>query len=177
MKKNSKILIFLLTLCFLVSCMPQNKHTDSFYDINDGLTPKRIPLIKPIDMNISFSSDTWDLDLKPSMWRDYPDSQGLYYLYGYVHDVDKFTVINGIIMAYSMFVDTDADAYIQDNFYHWFVLIPEKEITTGFHTEDEFTKYIQSLGADEPEWQTPDNAYKQFKKTGCLEWIPDCDQQ
>jgi hypothetical protein len=110
------------------------------------------------------------------MWIDDPKSQELYYLYSYVYELEKFTVNNGIIMAYSSYVDEEADSYIQDNYYHWFVLIPDQEITKGFHTEDEFTEYIQTLGVDELDWQTPDKVYKQFKKTGCLDWIPDCNQ-
>ena len=79
-------------------------------------------------------------------------------------------------MAYSTYVDTGAPDYIQDNYYHWFVLIPAKEIGEGFHAEDEFREYIQTLGIQNPDWQTPDEAYKKFKETGCLEWIPDCKQ-
>jgi hypothetical protein len=56
------------------------------------------------------------------------------------------------------------------------VIIPEKEIAEGFHTEDEFRQYIQTLGIQNPNWQTPDEAYEQFTQTGCLEWIPDCNQ-
>ena len=76
-------------------------------------------------------------------------------------------------MAYSAYVDKDSDAYIQENYYHWFVVIPEKKISEGFHTEDEFRQYIQTLGIQDPDWQTPDEAYEQFRRTGCLEWIPD----
>ena len=95
--------------------------------------------------------------------------------YGYgIRELEKFAVKNDVIMAYSAYVDSDANIYIQDNYYHWFVLIPDKEIAEGFHTEDKFLQYIQTLGVDDPDWQTPDEAYEKFKKTGCLEWIPDC---
>jgi hypothetical protein len=56
-------------------------------------------------------------------------------------------------------------------------MVPSKNITVGFHTEDEFDQYIQTLGVQNPEWQTPDEAFKKFAETGCLEWIPDCQQQ
>ena len=108
------------------------------------------------------------------MWVDFLDSQGNYYLYGHVHELEKFAVKNGVIMAYSSYVDKEANAYIQDSYYHWFVNVPHKKITKGFHTEEEFLEYIQGLGVDDPDWQTPDEAHKQFRKTGCLEWIPDC---
>ncbi len=176
MIKNANIPIILLILGFLTSCMPHIKHTDPFYYINDGFDPRRIPLIKPLEVNLLPSSRSWDIFLQPSMYIDYPNRQGDYYFYGHIYEVEKIAVINGIIMAYSSYVDEEADSYIQDNYYHWFVLIPDQEITKGFHTEDEFTEYIQTLGVDELDWQTPDKVYKQFKKTGCLDWIPDCNQ-
>ncbi len=175
--KKTNILIILLILGFLTSCRSHKKHADPFYNINDGFDPRRIPLIKPIALNLNPPSYTWDLDLQPCMYVNDPNNHNPYYLYGYVHELGKFAVNDGIIMAYSSYVDNEADAYIKDNYYHWFVLIPNQEITKGFHTEDEFTEYIHTLGAEEPDWQTPDNAYKKFKKTGCLEWIPDCNQK
>jgi hypothetical protein len=134
----------------------------------------RIPLINPIEVNRLNSSSPWDLELQPGMWVDFPQSQGLYYLYGHVHELKKFAVENGVIMAYSTYVDSKAAAYIQDNYYHWFVNVPDKKITKGFHTEDKFQEYIQTLGVQDPDWQLPDKAFEQFRRTGCLEWIPDC---
>jgi hypothetical protein len=83
-------------------------------------------------------------------------------------------VKNGVIMAYSPYVDKQADAYIQNNFYHWFVIVPSKNITGGFHTEAEFDQYIQTLGVQTPDWQTPDQAFDKYEQTGCLDWIPHC---
>jgi hypothetical protein len=77
-------------------------------------------------------------------------------------------------MAYSAHVDKDADVFIQDNYYHWFVMVPGKNTTKGFLTEDEFRQYIQTFGIQDPDWQMPDQAYKQFSQIGCLEWLPDC---
>ena len=74
-----------------------------------------------------------------------PNSQEVY-AYG-IEELEKFAVQNGVIMAYSSYVDKEAVAYIQENYYHWFVIIPEKEIAEGFHTEDEFNQYIQTLGS------------------------------
>jgi len=41
-------------------------------------------------------------------------------------------------MAYSAYVDQQAGAYIRNNYYHWFVMVPSKNIAQGFHTKDEF---------------------------------------
>ena len=53
-------------------------------------------------------------------------------------------------------------------------MVPTKNITKGFHTEDEFRQYIQTLGIQDPDWQTPDAAFAKYAQTGCLDWIPDC---
>ena len=90
-------------------------------------------------------------------------------------ELEKFAVKKDVIMAYSAYVNKEVDAYIQDNYYHWFVIIPDKKIAEGFHMEDEFREYVQTLGIQDIDWQTPEEAYKQFKQTGCLEWFPDCD--
>jgi hypothetical protein len=109
------------------------------------------------------------------MFVSIPNEQGnVFYPYD-IEELEKFAVENGVIMAYSAYIDTEADAYIQDNYYHWFVLIPNQEIAEGFHTEAEFREYIQTLGIQNLNWHTPDEAYEQFSKTGCLEWFPDCD--
>jgi len=97
------------------------------------------------------------------------------YTYYRIEELEIFAVKNGVIMAYSAYVNEDADAYIQDNFFHWFVMVPADETTKGFHTEDEFLEYIQTLGVEDPDWQTPDEAFDMFWETGCLAWIPDCE--
>jgi hypothetical protein len=175
--KKTNFLIILFILGFLTSCSAQKKHADPFYNINDGLDPRRIPLVKPIELNLTPPSYSWDIFLTTGIYVDDPNSKEPYYFYGHVFELEKFAVNNGIIMAYSSYIDEEADSYIQDNYYHWFVLIPGQEITKGFHTEDEFNKYIQSFEIEKPDWQTPDKVYKQFKKTGCLDWIPDCAQK
>jgi len=174
MKKTAFNLVLFLILSFLTGCTTAIQHDDPFYNVNDDFSMNRIPLINPIEANRLNSSAPWDIELHPGMWVNFPKSQGLYYLYGHVHELENFAVKRDVIMAYSSYIDNDADAYIQDNFYHWFVIVPEKEITKGFHTEDEFLGYIQTLGIEDPDWQTPDEAFTKFRKTGCLDWIPDC---
>src|SRR5687767_15778914 len=75
------------------------------------------------------------------MFVSVPNSQEEY-MYG-IQELEKFAVQNGVIMAYSSYVNKEAVAYIQANYYHWFVLIPDEKIAEGFHTEDEFNQYIQ----------------------------------
>lgn len=124
-------------------------------------------------------SSSWNLDLLNSLHVDLPKSQEQevvkVYIYSRVAELEKFAVEGGVIMAYSAHVNKQADAYIRDNYYHWFAMIPSQNVTEGFHTEDEFRQYIRTLGIQDPDWQTPDEAHKKFLDTGgCLDWIPDC---
>ena len=174
MKKTFIYLNILLSLSYLTSCTSRVKHADPFY-YYDSFSTMRIPLIEPIEVNRLNSSYPWEISLLPCMWIEYPNSQGYRYPYSHIHELEKFAVKDDVIMAYSSFIDKEADVSIQENYYHWFVSIPAEDITKGFHTEDEFLEYIQTLGISDPDWQNPDDAFRQFRKTGCLEWIPDCD--
>ena len=174
MKKTAFYLFLLISLSVVMSCRPPVQHTDPFYNYDD-FTMNRIPLINPVEANRPNSDSPWNLELDPAIWIvDYPNNRGFHYPYASVEELEKFAVENGIVMAYSSYVNKDADAYIQDNYYHWFVMVPADEITKGFQTEDAFLEHIQTLGVEDPDWQMPDEAFQQFRKTGCLAWIPDC---
>jgi hypothetical protein len=182
MKETAFFLIILLSLSYVTGCAspasPADsliQHADNFYNLNDNDYPLlHLPLIKPIEAKHFDGSSPWRVLLFDGPSVLVPGRQDNFY-YGYaIEELEKFAVRDGVIMAYSAYVDKAADAYIQDNYYHWFVVIPEKKISEGFHTEDEFRQYIQMLSIQDPEWQTPDDAYKQLRKTGCLEWFPDC---
>ncbi|MEO5886392.1 MAG: hypothetical protein ABIQ77_01910 [Anaerolineales bacterium] len=172
--------MILFSLSCLTSCAPPAQptdppvqHADPFYNINHDDYPLiHLPLIKPIEADREDGRTPWSVFLPYGMFVSVPNSQEEY-MYG-IQELEKFVVQNGVIMAYSSYVNKEAVAYIQENYYHWFVLIPDKKIAEGFHTEDAFNRYIQTLGIQDPDWQTPDKAYEQFEQTGCLEWIPDC---
>ena len=180
MKNTIFYLVLFLSLSYVTSCAPPVQptnppvqHADPFYNFNDDDYPLiHLPLIKPIEAKRQDGRTPWRVFLPYGMFVSIPNNQEEY-AYD-IEELEKFAVSNGVIMAYSAYVDKQADAYIQDNYYHWFVLIPDKEIAEGFHTEDEFREYIQTLGIQDPDWQTPDEAYEQFTQTGCLDWIPDC---
>jgi hypothetical protein len=173
-------LIILLSIIYLTSCTPLVHHADPFYNLNGSDYPRgHIPLINPVQVTHDISASSWNLELLNSLHIDLPKSQEQevveVYIYSRVEELEKFAVKDGIIMAYSGHVNQQADAYIRNNFYHWFVMVPSQNITKGFHTEDEFRQYIQTLDIQDPNWQTPDEAHNQFLDTGgCLEWIPDC---
>ncbi|HEY9153054.1 MAG TPA: hypothetical protein VIN60_09240 [Anaerolineales bacterium] len=175
MKRLTCYLSVVLAAIYLCSCAPPGHYSDPFYNFNDSDFPKVIlPVIDPIDAVSLGPTSPWELGLGNDIWIQIPNSNNAYYAYSGVGELEKFAVKNGVIMAYSSYVDKQAEAYIQNNFYHWFVIIPDKNITKGFQTEEEFDQYIQTLGIQNPDWQTPDEAYKKFAQTGCLDWIPDC---
>ena len=176
MKKTVFCLIFLLSISSVTSCTQRVQHSDPFYNEYDDEF-SRLPLIKPIKAIQNGSFSPWYLGLGNPIWIEIPNSNKVYYVYSIVKELEKISAESGVVMAYSSYVDKQADAYIQDDYYHWFVVVPDKEITKGFHTEDEFREYIQTLGIQNPDWQTPEEAYDKFMQTGCLDWIPDCNQQ
>lgn len=176
MKKTIFYLILLLSISCMTCCTRRMQHSDTFYNLNDN-DFSRLPLIKPFQAIQEGSFSPWYLGLGNPIWIEIPNSNNDNYVYDLVKELEKISVKNGVVMAYSSYVDKQADVYIQDDYYHWFVVIPDKEIAKGFHTEDEFREYIQTLGAQNPDWQTPDQAYDKFAETGCLEWIPDCPQK
>lgn len=173
MKKTIFYLTLFLMSISVMSCTPSARYADPFYNINyDDLPLRHLPLIKPIEAKQRSLSSPWRVFLPYGLWVSVPDSQEEY-AYN-IEELEKFAVNDGVIMAYSAYVDKEANVYIQDNYYHWFVLIPAKEIAEGFHTENEFLQYVQTLDIQDPDWQTPDEAYEHFTQTGCLDWVPDC---
>lgn len=176
MKKTVLFLMLILSISYLVSCTSRIQHADSFYNYtDDGWSARHIPLIEPLEATGLPPKYPWGIFIDYGLWVSIPNEQGLvFYPYG-IEELEKFAVKNDVIMAYSAYVDVEADPFIRDNYYHWFVLIPDQEIAEGFHTEAEFLEYLQTLGIQDPDWQTPDEAYKQYKRTGCLAWFPDCD--
>ena len=175
MKNTVFYLVLFLGLSCLTSCAPPVQHTDPFYNINyDDFPLIHLPLIKPIEADRVRGESPWRVFLPYGMFVSVPTRQDNFFYAYAIEELEKFAVKHGVMMAYSAYVDKDADAYIQENYYHWFVLIPDKKIAEGFHTEDAFNRYIQTLGIQDPDWQTPDKAYERFEQTGCLEWIPAC---
>lgn len=180
MKKKIAILCLavLLSVCCVViglGYFPPNRYADPFYNPNyDDYPLLHLPLIKPIQANREAGDSIWRVTLPNGPRVSVPNSQNnLVYPYAIV-ELEEFAVKDGVLMAYSAYVDKEAAPYIQENYYHWFVLIPDKRIAEGFQTEEEFREYIQTLGIQNPNWQTPNVAFDKFKKTGCLDWIPDC---
>jgi hypothetical protein len=174
MKKIAFYLILFISLSYVTGCASPIQHADPFYNDNgDDFPRNHLPLIKPIEATRERSDAPWNLRLADTIWIQIPNSDADY-PYSRIEELEKFAVKNDVIMAYSSYIDKQADACIQNGYYHWFVSILGKNSAKGFHTEDEFDQYIQTIGIQNPDWQTPDEAFDKFVDTGCLEWIPDC---
>lgn len=183
MKKAILCLWIILITIYLASCQTVVKHSDPFYndDGGDRFPYTQFPLIKPYYVYTMDVGSPWIIELIgingglriELQNMGLPDNAAYVYYYDVV-DVRKISVQDGIIMAYSPYVDDEAPQSIQDNYYQWFVVIPDREITMGFHEEDAFQEYIQTLGIQKPDWQKPFDASRQFSSTGCLDWLPDC---
>ena len=104
---------------------------------------------------------------------NFPDDQ---YAYngGDLLEITKVAVENGVIMVYIPSI-RKVDESAGQKVLHWFVMIPnEKNFEIGFANEAEFLDHIQEFDINQPQWIEPDIAYKEFSKTGCFDWIPDC---
>jgi hypothetical protein len=172
MKKATFYFLVILAAICLSSCNTIVHHADPFYndDGSNAFPYERFPLIKPYFAYRSRSSSPWMLKLH-NLWVNASSTD--WYPYS-VKDLNQLSVKDGVILLYSPYTDEQAPVNIRDNYYHWFVIIINNDITMGFRDENKFQAYIQSLGIQNPNWQTPDEVFKKFEQTGCLDWIPDC---
>ncbi len=129
MKKIVLCLVILLSISCTVTFprFPSSRqHADPFYNYNDKFAPGAyLPLIDPYFAVEEYPSEVttlqerlsspWQLGFN-TIWIQIPNS-GTEYPYSSVEELEKFAVQNGVIMAYSSYVDTQADAYIQNNYY------------------------------------------------------------
>lgn len=133
----------------------------------------RIPLVKPYEIvkidreKVGWWTLGWSMNL-----HVLPSEKEIYY-YSAIHDIKKFAVEDEIILIYTNY-QPEIDKDVGQKVLNWFVIVPAQNIETGFDKEAEFINYIQTYGIQKPDWIETDVAYKQFVKTRCLEWIPNC---
>lgn len=167
------LLIIMLLLCSYIGWARHNNvNRDPFYK-DSGWDAMRIPLLKPYEMLKLNPKLEINRRLGWSISLHIPPSEKEIYYYLEIHDIRKFAIQNGVIMVYTTYpeeVDTDAGQKVL----YWFVIVPDQKIETGFDTEVEFLNSVQADGIKQPNWIEPDTAYKQFAKTGCLEWVSGC---
>ena len=170
MKKLTLCIGIILVTLYLAGCNPRFQHEDQFYNDSGEFTYLRFPLIKPYYMDRLDGKSPWVMS-SLSLWAPPPNAT---YLYRSLRDVRNLSVKNGVIMVYSPYVDEQVDQSIREKYFHWFVVVPDKNIEVGFENEGAFLEYIQQFGIQQPDWLEPNDIYKEFAQTGCLDWIPDC---
>jgi len=166
----ASIVIFVCSGLIMADSTPFYKKTGDF-------DARFLPLIAPYKAMKPFGEsgdrNGWYIDL-------IVDDRGpKMSVYMQISQVEKVAVSNGVIMAYSQEIinlsKQERDAGLAN--LHWFVIVPAGRIEIGFETEEDFLAYIKKYGIDKPVWMDTQSAYDQFRKTGCLDWIPDCNQK
>ena len=171
MKKLTWHITTILVAAVLLGCSSRyQSHEDEFYNDMGAYPSSRIPLIKPYEL-YSKEGEPWSLELFVGLWSPPPDDT---LLYNNLLNVEKISIKNDVIMAYSPYVDENISPSMKKYVYHWFAIVPDKDIAEGFFSEDAFLKYIQQFGVPEPDWREPSDVYDEYVETECLDWIPDC---
>lgn len=161
--------IWLMLLISLSSCtwLP-GFYKDPFYKNSGGFDSFRLPLLKPYYLTYLDTETSWDMELQAD-----PPSESTYY-YLTLHDIQKIAIANGIIMLYTPYIERSIDPNIGQKIYHWFAIVPSANIEEGFENEDDFLEYVKEFDIQQINWQSPEDLYKIFTRTGCLDWIPGC---
>ena len=167
MSNKLAVLIILASILISGCALAVRQQNDPFYIDNGAWDFPRIPLIKPYYMIYTGDEFGWQMPLLAN-----PPSKGLYYYYK-VDDIQKLDVENGVLMIYTPF-NEPVDASKGQRILHWFAIVPDRNIEEGFDNEADFLNYIHIYNIQQPLWEEPASVIKQFGKTGCLDWIPDC---
>ncbi len=160
--------IFVIFFSFILfSCFSP----DSFYKSGSGWDYLRFPLLKPYyAMSLSNDELIWVIPLE----HELPLKKESFLIQ--IRDVRKIAVTDNVIMAYSPDSTKIASDNVEEKIFHWFILIPDESVEMGFENEDDFLNYIRQNNISEPQWLEPIVILQKFDKTGCLDWIPECQQ-
>jgi hypothetical protein len=169
MKRILVICILTGLILLLAGCnIGRYYSSDPFYSSTGEWDSIRFPLLKPYEAVSIVGGNGWGINL--------PVILGEPNLYGSVQDVQKISVVNDVILAYTPNKPNISQEMLEQiQVYYWYVIIPDMKIQRGFENEVEFQNYIQERGINEVNWENPDSLYQRFEKTGCLEWIPGCE--
>jgi len=168
--KYAPFLVLVVLLIALLSCRNSSpkkvRHSDPFYNDTGEGKFLVVPLIKPYRVVTDEGAGIgWQMDL----YENYPT-------HTFVAGIEKIAVTDDVIMVFSP-TNPSVDSSRPDIYpgWYWIVIIPNQKVEVGFDNEEEFLDYIRAYGIEEPNWVDPMEAFKQFERTGCLEWIPDCE--
>ena len=168
MKITKSLILCTILLTITCCCIFPSRFESSnpFYISSGGFDFLRLPLIEPYEVIKPDEGNEWFLDLHLP-----PSEEVSYYIV--INEVEKIAIENETILVYTSYIKENAEAMGHKELF-WFVIVPEAGIEKGFETEEEFLDYTQEIGIDTINWFDPLTAFKQFEKTGCLDWFPDC---
>ncbi|NTW31142.1 MAG: hypothetical protein HGB12_00655 [Bacteroidetes bacterium] len=165
-----RLAFFICALFLLTACGGnKNKHEFSnqkekmFYTDVNGMDYIRFPLIMPYEvMCVDLVEMNWVINLKDSIR-----------FYSSITKVIEVEVTHDVILVRSTSTHQVMEG---EKAKQWFVIIPSKKVEVGFTDETEFKDYLKLYGISVIKWIETNVAYKQFKETGCLPWIPGCSE-
>jgi hypothetical protein len=161
--RNLVLIVFMEFVLF--SC----GYSDPFYGKGSGWDYVRFPLLKPYyAMSLANDELIWVIPLE----RELPLRKESFLIQ--ISDVRKIAVADNAVMAYSPDSTKIASDNVEEKIFHWFILIPDESLEMGFENEDDFLNYIRQNNMSEPQWLAPIEILQKFDKTGCLDWIPEC---
>lgn len=168
MKIKNKFFILFVILA-VTGC--SKKHKDPFYNDFGTWDSMQLPLLNPYYLIYITDEFGWQMPIK----GNFPEPYWEFNL-GDLTNIEKVSVKNGVIMVYSS-VGRDFIGDAVPPTFNWFVMIPdEKNREMGFASEADLIKYVHQFGVIEPAWVDPNSAYKEFYRTGCYDWVPDCEK-
>jgi hypothetical protein len=138
---------------------------DPFYQSSGEIDSLRVPLLDPYEA-IKINDGGWFIDLNPYINEEFCLG---------INDAKKISIESGRVYVYSDYVQPEGINVEVKNF-HWFIMdvVEGKEIV--FDTEEEFLQYQQENGYEDPQWMTLDDTFTEFEGTGCLPWVPGCEE-
>ena len=159
------LLLFTINECVLFSSRFRSK--DPFYQSSGEREYLRIPLIQPYEAIKGNDQEGWSIDLVAS-----PSEEATYYIS--IKGAEEIVIQGGIVYVYTSYVEESAIG-LEHKILHWFVLDAEKGFEKGFENESDFLEYISKYNVGELNWANLDELFEQYEKTGCLDWVPDCE--
>lgn len=164
----SSLQIFLLLSLLSASCTQK----DSFYMRGSGKDFLRFPLLKPYyAITLAGENIDWSIPLQNHL----PLKEEFFSIE--IKNIKLIAIEDNVIMV---FAPNNSSRSSYDNnvrTYNYFVLIPDLQIERGFFDDIDFYKFIQSYGFNDQKWVEPIILLQNYNNTGCLDWIPYCNNK
>lgn len=152
--------LILLLLLFLLSCTDR-PGVDKFYTDQGEFDMSRFPMIKPYEAITSIPHDKYGWFIQMYQW----DTTFSAYA-GNIVGVQRLNLIDTVIFAYAQ----NTLILGQEEKEGWFVLIPKKPLLKEFKTQQEYLKYLDTLGVKPPKLFNPDDVLQYYFAKDTLDW-------